>query len=80
MKLLGAIAKNGCLFITMPEHSKFGSLSDRDAERIFKYLVGLARYLGIVFNFFRKGQSLLTVFHESPILKGRLAVGVTKNV
>ena len=54
LKLLGAQAKNGCLFITMPEHPKFGSLSDRDAEKIFKYLVGLARYLGIVFNFFRK--------------------------
>lgn len=42
--LAGAQAKNGCLFITMPEHPKFGSLSDRDAERIFRYLVGLARY------------------------------------
>lgn len=39
----GAQAKNGCLIITMPEHPKFGSLSERDAERIFKYLVGLAR-------------------------------------
>ena len=38
----------------MPEHPKFGSLSDRDTEKIFKYLVGLARYPGIVFNFFRK--------------------------
>lgn len=41
--LSGAQAKNGCLIITMPEHPKFGSLSDRDAERIFRYLVGLAR-------------------------------------
>lgn len=40
--LSGAQAKNGCLFITMPEHPKFGSLSDRDTEKIFKYLVGLA--------------------------------------
>ena len=41
---VGAQAKNGCLFVTLPEHAKFGTLSDRDAERIFKYLVGLARY------------------------------------
>lgn len=40
--LSGAQAKNGCLFVTLPEHAKFGTLSDRDAERIFKYLVGLA--------------------------------------
>ncbi|KAJ7351026.1 guanine nucleotide exchange factor DBS [Desmophyllum pertusum] len=38
----GAQAKDGCLFVTIPDHPKFGSLSDRDAERVFKYLVGLA--------------------------------------
>ena len=43
MVLVGAQAKNGCLFVTIPDHPKFGSLSDRDAERVFKYLVGLAR-------------------------------------
>ena len=42
--LIGAQAKNECLFVTIPDHPKFGSLSDRDVERIFKYLVGLARY------------------------------------
>ena len=46
LKPLGAQAKNGCLFITIPEHPKFGSLSDRDAERVFKYLVGMAGYDG----------------------------------
>ena len=40
----GAQAKNGCLFVTVPEHPKFGNLSDRDTERILKYLVELARY------------------------------------
>ena len=45
LMLIGAQAKNGCLIITMPEHPKFGSLSDRDAERIFRYLVGLARLM-----------------------------------
>ncbi|KAL9963522.1 hypothetical protein ACROYT_G027037 [Oculina patagonica] len=40
--LSGAQAKNECLFVTIPDHPKFGSLSDRDAERVFKYLVGLA--------------------------------------
>lgn len=40
----GAQAKNGCLFVTIPEHPKFGNLSDRDTERILKYLVELARY------------------------------------
>lgn len=47
LMLIGAQAKNGCLIITMPEHPKFGSLSDRDAERIFRYLVGLARLISI---------------------------------
>lgn len=40
--LTGAQANNGCLFVTIPEHPKFGSLSDRDMERILKYLVELA--------------------------------------
>ncbi|XP_027048603.1 guanine nucleotide exchange factor DBS-like isoform X2 [Pocillopora damicornis] len=40
--LTGAQAKNGCLFVTIPEHPKFGNLSDRDTERILKYLVELA--------------------------------------
>ena len=45
MILIGAQAKNGCLFVTIPDHPKFGSLSDRDVERVFKYLVGLARFI-----------------------------------
>lgn len=32
------------MVISLPNNSKFGGISDRDIERIFKYLVSLVRY------------------------------------
>ncbi|XP_067041019.1 guanine nucleotide exchange factor DBS-like isoform X4 [Acropora muricata] len=45
----------------MPEHPKFGSLSDRDAELIFRYLIGLGRkdllYRGFVLVLDRRTET-----------------------
>ena len=43
--LLGALDDNGNAIISIPDSSKFNKASDQDREKLFNYLVSLARWV-----------------------------------